>query len=84
MSALPTGLRTNCWFSEPTLKRGANYHSAYGAGDRLMPICRAFTQAALKGDYRPVSKSVVKLTRQKQILRLTTPKLKNVWGPVPS
>jgi hypothetical protein len=31
MSAVPTGLRMNYWFHQPTLKRGANNHCAYGA-----------------------------------------------------
>jgi hypothetical protein len=26
----------NCWFRYPTLKRGANNHCAYGAGDGLL------------------------------------------------
>jgi hypothetical protein len=33
MSAVPTGLRMDCWLSLPALKRGANNHCAYGAGD---------------------------------------------------
>ena len=35
MSAVPTGLRMNYCFANPTLKRGANNHRAYGAGDGL-------------------------------------------------
>ena len=37
MSAVPTGLRVNCCFANPTLKRGAKHHCAYGAGDGLLP-----------------------------------------------
>ena len=41
--AVPTGLRMNCWFRQPhpTLKRGANNHCAYGAGDGLRPALSA-------------------------------------------
>ncbi len=31
MSTVPTGLRMNSGFANPTLKRGANNHCAYGA-----------------------------------------------------
>jgi hypothetical protein len=58
MSAVPTGLRMNCWFRQPhattprnkdrflgtPVKRGANNHCAYGAGDGLLPACNAPTQ----------------------------------------
>ena len=39
---VPTGLRMNCWFRQPhpTLKRGANKHCAYGAGNELLRLRR--------------------------------------------
>ena len=34
--AVPTGLRLYCWLRQPTLKRGANNHCAYGAEDTML------------------------------------------------
>ncbi len=36
-------------FANPTLKRGANNHCAYGAGDGLLPAGIASAQAPLRG-----------------------------------
>jgi hypothetical protein len=63
MSAVPMGLRMNYWFLQPhattprnkdrfsgtPVKRGANNHCAYGAGDGLLPAWIAFIQAPLRG-----------------------------------
>jgi len=39
MNAVPTGLCVCCCIRQPhpTLKRGANKHCAYGAGDGILP-----------------------------------------------
>jgi hypothetical protein len=34
MSAVPMGLRGNCSYASPALKRGANNRCAYGASDQ--------------------------------------------------
>jgi hypothetical protein len=63
MSAVPTGFRTNCWFRQPhattprnkdrflgtPVKRGANSHCAYGAGEGLLPAWSAPALAPLRG-----------------------------------
>jgi hypothetical protein len=50
-NAVPTGLCVNCWFRppHPTLKRGANNHCAYGAGDEQLPGLSGSIQAPLRG-----------------------------------
>jgi hypothetical protein len=53
MSAVPTGLWMKYCFANPTLKRGANNHCAYGAGDalRLRYARRATPTARAAGCY---------------------------------
>ena len=47
MSAVLTGLRVRLVSANPTLKRGANYHCAYGAGDRGCRRGRARSMSAV-------------------------------------
>jgi hypothetical protein len=63
MSAVPTELRMNYWLRQPhattprnkdrflgtSVKRGANNHCAYGAGDWLLPAWNVSAQAPLRG-----------------------------------
>ncbi len=44
VSAVPTGLRIDFGFANPTLKRGANNLCACGAGYRLLPAWSGKTQ----------------------------------------
>ena len=49
MSAVPTGLRRIVWDGDPTLKRGANEHCAYGAGaGGVRCVCGAGYECGLR------------------------------------
>jgi len=50
LSAVPTGLRIYFGCTNPALKRGANKHCAYGAGDILLPSSVSFPELICQDD----------------------------------